>query len=396
MAKSPRALVDPALLLWARKTARVTTKDVAARLKLSEARVEAWESGLDSPSIAQLRKLADAYRRPVAVFFLPEPPRDFEALHDFRRVTQEAIEVSKELEENLRRAQELREAGLTLLEDPGEAAAFPLAISIQDDPENVGDLIRQALKVADDAQLGWKDSYTALRAWRLAVESLGVLVVNMKGVKLSEARGFSIAESPLPLIAINAKDSANGRLFTLMHEVAHLALHEGGICDWTPEQRLITANRRVETFCNRVAAAILLPRRLVLQVVRGDVLPPSNDWPDEILKRYARVLAVSEEALLRRLVSLGLATPELYAARRIGYLERYAEAAKKETKAVVSFEKRVVGRLGTAYLDLAFNAYYSRRLTLSELSSYTGVRVAHLSKVEREAFGMTRVPGSIA
>ena len=41
-----------------------------------------------------------------------------------------------------------------------------------------------------------------------------------------------------------------------------------------------------------------------------------------------------------------------------------------------------------------FNAYYERRLTLSELSSYTGVRVQHLPKVEREAFGMSRVPGA--
>jgi Zn-dependent peptidase ImmA (M78 family) len=356
--------------------------------------VELWESGEEHPSIAQLRKLAEIYRRPVAVFFLPEPPHDFEALRDFRRVTPEAIAVSRELEEDLRRARELREAALSLLDDSEDISPFPVAVALADDPEHVGGLIRAALKVADSDQLAWKDSYDALRAWRLAVEGLGVLVVNMQGVNVNDARGFSLADFPLPLIAINAKDRPNGRVFTLMHEVAHLALHEGGICDWTPEQRLIPDNRKIETFCNRVASAVLLPRELVLQLIKAEALPAPNDWQDELLRRYARQLSVSEEAFLRRLVTLGLATQELYAAKRLRYLEQYAEAAKRESKPIVSFEKRVVGRLGTAYLDLAFNAYYARRLTLSELSSYTGVRVNHLAKVEREAFGMSRVPGA--
>lgn len=394
MSKSPTALVDSRLLIWARESARLPAKEVAARLKLPESRVESWESGKERPSIAQLRKLAEVYRRPVAVFFLAEPPLDFEALRDFRRVTPEAIAVSRELEEDLRRAHELREAALSLLDDSDDVPLFPVAVALADDPERVGGLVRAALKVTDADQLAWKDSYEALRAWRLAVEGLGVLVINMQGVNVNDARGFSLADAALPLIAINAKDQPNGRVFTLMHEVAHLALHEGGICDWTPEQRLIPDNRRIETFCNRVASAALLPRELVLQVVKAEALPPPGDWPDDLLRRYARHLSVSEEAFLRRLVTLGLATQDLYAAKRLRYLEQYAEAAKRESKPIVSFEKRVVGRLGTAYLDLAFNAYYARRLTLSELSSYTGVRVNHLAKVEREAFGMSRVPGA--
>jgi hypothetical protein len=86
-------------------------------------------------------------------------------------------------------------------------------------------------------------------------------------------------------------------------------------------------------------------------------------------------------------------TPEFYAVKRAEYLKRYAEAAKLGSRPVVSFEKRVVGRLGTAYLDLAFGAYYAHRLSLSELSSYVGVRVNHLRRIEREAFGLARVPG---
>jgi len=32
----------------------------------------------------QARKASEVYRRPLAVFYLPEPPQDFETLRDFR------------------------------------------------------------------------------------------------------------------------------------------------------------------------------------------------------------------------------------------------------------------------------------------------------------------------
>ena len=396
MAKSPPALVEPALLVWGREMARLAIGEVAARLKLPEGRVLAWESGSQRPSVAQLRKLAEVYRRPVAVFFLPEPPRGFDALRDFRRVPGEEPKLSDSLQADLLRAQELRDAALSLLDEGDEVTQFPVSASIGEEAERVADRLRSALGVSPETQLSWSDSYEALREWRLAVEGVGVLVVNMARVDVADARGFSVAEFPLPLIALNAKDSPNGRQFTLMHELAHLALHDGGICDWTNERRLAGANRRIETFCNQVAAAVLMPSELVLAVTRESRLPAPDAWPDETLRRQARALSVSEEALLRRFVQLGLATPDFYASKRADYLKRYAEAAAKGGKPVVSFEKRVVGRLGTAYLDLAFGAYYAHRLTLSELSSYTGVRIAHLARVEREAFGMSRVPGGAA
>lgn len=373
----------------------MTIEDAAAGLKLPASRVAAWEAGEEPPSVAQLRKLAEMYRRAVAVFFLPEPPKGFDTIRDFRRTTDEGPALSEELEADLRRAQELRDAALSLFElGEAEPDGFDVTARLADDPDAVASRIREKLAVSHDEQLKWDDSYEALREWRSAVENLNVLVVNMARVNVSEARGFSIAHFPLPLIALNAKDSPNGRLFTLMHELAHLALHEGGICDWTPERKLVTADRRIETFCNQVAASILLPEDLVRRLVAAEWLPAADNWPEDILRRHAKAASVSEEAFLRRLTDLGLSTPEFYARKRAEYLERYAAAAKKVSKPIVSFEKRVVGKLGRAYLDLAFSAYYEHRLTLSELSSYTGVRVQHLAKVEREAFGMSRVPGA--
>jgi Zn-dependent peptidase ImmA (M78 family) len=393
--RSPAALVDAALLVWARNSARLEVDEVAAKLKLPSERLSAWESGDQRPSIAQLRKLAAIYNRPLAVFFLSKPPLDFEALRDFRRTTSEdELKISDALYHELRRAQELREAAISLLPEAVPDITVDITASLQDDSERVAHEIRSRLGVDNITQQSWRDSYVALKAWRAAVEALGVLVVNMTGVEVKDARGFSIAHAPLPLVALNSKDSPNGRIFTLIHELAHIALHVGGICEWSRETRLVPQSRRIEAFCNAVAAAVLLPATLVKSALSGVALPPRDAWPDELLRRLARSLSVSEEAFLRRLVTLKLATPQLYSEKREEYLKRYLEAAATPSKPIVTYEKRIVGSLGSAYLELAFGAYYEHRITLSDLSSYTGVRVDNLSRIEREAFGIARVPGA--
>lgn len=67
--------VEKTVLRWARETAGLTPKAVAAMLKRDVAEVLGWEAGTAAPTYAQLEKLAYvAYKRPLAAFFLPSPP----------------------------------------------------------------------------------------------------------------------------------------------------------------------------------------------------------------------------------------------------------------------------------------------------------------------------------
>jgi transcriptional regulator with XRE-family HTH domain len=83
-----RALVKPELLKWARDRAKVKLEDAAKAAHVSVERLEAWESDSsdDAPTLGQLRELAAKYHFPLAVFYLPEPPKDFALLRDFRRL----------------------------------------------------------------------------------------------------------------------------------------------------------------------------------------------------------------------------------------------------------------------------------------------------------------------
>ncbi len=78
MPRSIPALVKPALLLGAERGLKL--EQVAQKLKLETDLLRSWESGEERPTIPQVRRLGEIYKRPLAVFFLPEQPHGFRAM----------------------------------------------------------------------------------------------------------------------------------------------------------------------------------------------------------------------------------------------------------------------------------------------------------------------------
>src|SRR6185295_8631137 len=103
--------------------------------------------------------------------------------------------------------------------------------SAAEDPEEVAARARQYLDITLERQERWRDKYEAFNAWREMLEQKGVLVFQVTDVSVSEMRGFSISEMPLPAVAANIKDAVNGRIFTILHEFVHLMVREAGLCD---------------------------------------------------------------------------------------------------------------------------------------------------------------------
>lgn len=71
MAKQIKALVKPSVLKWARESLNLPLADAAKKIGVKVSKLSEWESesGGSSPTIGQLRKAANAYKRPLAVFF---------------------------------------------------------------------------------------------------------------------------------------------------------------------------------------------------------------------------------------------------------------------------------------------------------------------------------------
>src|SRR3989337_1733458 len=86
-----KADITPKVLKWARESARMSEETAAGKVPVTIEKLKEWEEGTSQPTIKQAETLAKAYRRPFALFFLPEIPRDFQPLQDYRRKTAKAL-----------------------------------------------------------------------------------------------------------------------------------------------------------------------------------------------------------------------------------------------------------------------------------------------------------------
>ena len=395
-----RALVKPALLVWARQRAKVKPEDAAKAANVPVERLEAWERGDndEAPTVSQLRLLAAKYHFPLAVFYLPEPPADFAPLRDFRRLPDaDAEAITPNLAFHIRGAYERRELALELYDElRSQPEAFPLKATIKDDPEKVGQAIRDLLEVDDENQKRAARQDRAFDFWRRRMEENDILVFVISGphysVDLKLMRGFAIAKTELPVIVVNGRDySQGGKAFTLLHELAHIILGESSISNGGAEDLGTTPEeQRIERFCDAVAAAALMPRRLVLSF--AEAAPTGErEWSDETLRTMARAIGVSREALLIRFVSLKRATWDFYRTRRARFQEEYREAAEekaKETKRPVAIRRSIMlmSWNGRGFTRLVLRSYYDQRITLNDVSSYLGAKVKHIPALERAAF----------
>jgi Zn-dependent peptidase ImmA (M78 family)/transcriptional regulator with XRE-family HTH domain len=386
---SELAPATPEVLKWARESIGVSLEDAARRAAVSTERIEAWERGDAEPTVAKLRSLAKLYQRPLAVFFLAEPPEDFDAMRDFRRLPGiEDHAWSRPLHKVFRRALEQQEIAIELLELEGEEpdVRVPEA-SVDEEPEDVAVRARAALGVTLPQQFAWRQPEEALAGWIEAVESLGVLVLRTSDVPMAEMRGFSLSGDSIPVIVVNALDWPRGQVFSLAHEFAHLMLRQGGLCDLLePESG---AARRVETFCNAVAGALLMPAASFLD---NDVVGPSGarEWDDDVLGQLSRRYGVSQEAVLRRLVTLRRATWDYYLERRQAFLDAYADqreverARRRESSGGPPPYRMAVRDRGRPYVELVLDAYQRDAISPSSLSRFLGLKLKHVPALERE------------
>jgi Zn-dependent peptidase ImmA (M78 family) len=396
MATRVKALITPALVTWARETAGFSLAEAAGRLKITEEQLALWESpdGGDSPSIPQLRKLATLFKRPLAVFYLPEPPTKFEVMRDLRRLPGSGLrQFSPALQLEIRASTERRELALDLAADlDQEIPKFTLSAEVTEDPEIVGARIRSALGVTDELQANWRDAdgRTGFNAWRTRIESTGTLVFQTTTFPTEEASGFAISADVSPVISVNRKDALTRRTFSLLHEFAHLMVRVSGVSDLEADERRRPEDQRIEVFCNQVAAAALMPKEsLLAQSGVAEHGLRSEAWSDAQINDLARSFNVSREALVRRLLTFDRTTNPFYNRKRNQYIAEHqaalARQREKTTEVKRNMPQETVSHFGRPLVRMLLGNYYQDRLTLSDVSGYLGLKVKHIPKLEQVA-----------
>lgn len=389
MAKSVKALITPEILKWAReKRIRLEIDYAAKKLKIDPARLEAWENGTEQPTISQLKKIAKLYKTHISIFYLPEPPIDFQPLTDYR-VLPEHFVIDEEqiyrLNANIVEAFERRATLIELyelLEEP------PLEVTLKFDRQTskkrAAEKITQFLGFSRAELQKANNPHTALKFWKQTVEAKGILVCQTSvnthlSVELETVRGFCIGQRPFPVIVVNPKDSPYGRIFTLIHELVHIALGESVIQNTDFEASPPSNLDPIEVFCNQVAAEVLVPENELLETVNLEML--KEDLP-EISKHFH----VSSEVIMRRLLTLKKISRRNYQMYRHQQLAKYRDTPAR-TGGAAPYHNRLLNTAGEYFARTAFTAYYEQKITRAELASVlSNCDTKHLAKIEGTIF----------
>jgi len=378
--RSIELLVKPELLYWARTSVGLDITKVAGKVKVKDNILRSWESGETRPTLVQAEKLANIYKRPLAVFFLPSPPKEPDVPKDFRVLPADhAKSLSYETRLAIRRSWRLQAITIELLKSLNLRRKLGITeIRKSSDPEVFATTVRKLLEVSVQEQRKWKDSYYALKSWKKKVETLGVSVYQFS-MPLEETRGFSLTSSEAPAIVLNTKDAVNARSFSLFHELCHLLMDTSGLCDMemrggSLENEVVS----IEKFCNHFAGALLVPRTALQEHETVSSKNQHHKWSDAELGKLALDFKVSQEVILRRLLILGLATEAFYRNKREQWVRRIQ---KKKKGGWVIPSVKCVSENGVPFISLVLDSYAGGKIPFADVADYLGIRAKHISKV---------------
>ncbi len=276
--------VNPEILIWARETAALSIDEAARKLGFRDTKMRTateklrlLEAGEIEPSTPQLTRMAKAYYQPPLVFYLNQPPAEFDRGEDFRTSPRMTVDAKGEahlklLMRNVRVAQNLiRDA---MEEEQVESLEFVNSASLSMGVNAVANEIREALafniETFRKAQ-SYQQAFAYLRE-RMENRRIFLLLLSDLGshhttISINVFRGFVYSDDLVPFIVINRKDAISAWSFTALHEVAHLWLGSSGVSGYW-------SNRRIEAFCCEVAGKILFPTHEI-QAIEFD---PNNHF----------------------------------------------------------------------------------------------------------------------
>jgi Zn-dependent peptidase ImmA (M78 family)/transcriptional regulator with XRE-family HTH domain len=319
---------NPDVLRWAREQLNLTPHRVAEESKklarrhfavVSEQEIAAWETGKAEPELAHLETLAEIYACPVGWFFLKSHPTERLRMN-FRGLAKPPKQLDSLSQRTLRRFMELAQWTVETLrksEQPWQVGIRPGQVS----PRTVN---ADELAAGYRQRFGWTveqrrqfagNAREAFHWWRRAIESQGVFCFEMP-LDPKETRGAALWLEGYPFILVNHRDieAAAGRIFTLLHEFAHLiSAKKGVVCDFHGAHR----DHNPEPFANRFAARVLVtPEELGDRLRQLGEARHREDWPDGLLDKLRTPFCASRDVVTILLQELRLAPADLYDRKR--------------------------------------------------------------------------------
>ena len=259
--------VNPAILNWVMQKVQQENISNSVIKQISE-----WISGEKEPTFSQIETVSKKTSIPFGYFFLDKPPMEDCRIVNFRTVDSINIQnPSRNLIDIVDSMSSVQEWMAEYNKDNGASEyTFVGSLKITDDVISAANTVREELNLSLNWFENLRNAKEAFNSLRNSITNLGVIVM-MNGIvgnnthrtlSVSEFRAFTLVDPYAPLIFINSRDTDNGKLFSLLHELVHVWI---GKDDFYNDTHGVSQKvSKEEQFCNAVAAEILVPNSMFL------------------------------------------------------------------------------------------------------------------------------------
>lgn len=358
--------VNPEVLKWARLESGYSIEEISQKISSDE--YIRWETEGKNIPFGKLKRVANYYKRQVAVFFLESVPEKSKKPKDFRNLSPKNSQLSKKTLLALRRANRFQKFAFEIEGEEHWNNKYlwrDELTSLRPENEALAIWLRSMLEVSVDEQIQWKTPLETYRNWRNIIEEkLGILVFQFS-MPMDEIQGFCITDKIPFSIVTNSNHSYYGRVFTLFHELGHILRNTSGMClmDFANTQTKI----HEEFECNSFAAEFLIPANTIVET--QNLLE---------IKKYSNLLGVSREVYLRRMKDLNQINDLSFFSILEDIKSAYKEK-KKQSKVIIKPEVKSRAERGNTFYNLVFDALDNKKINYSDASNALGLRINRLA-----------------
>ncbi len=198
---------------------------------------------------------------------------------------------------------------------------------------------------------------------------MGILIFETDGLLLEEMRGLCIFHEEIPIILLNGKDTTNGRIFSLFHELTHLLLGESAIC----ENNELSEE---EIFCNAVAGEFLVPA--------DDLSNNAHIISTDSIIELSHLYGVSTHVILRRLYDTHNISHNEYNSR-VETLKEFSTSKSKGSGG--NYFNNVIKYNSESYCAVVLEAYENGIINSGEFSKFTNLKKKYIPDLHKRVYG---------
>lgn len=371
--------LNPDRILWCCNQRNITSDELAQQAGISENILNDALGQGKGLTYLQLRKLADFFHRSVLFFVDPSPVEETKVhTPQFRTIANQKPEITPKLRALIERVERQRDIYIALKEDLGHADQNRFSI-----PDIGARNVKESASIVREwLGLQYRNSFAT---YRQAIEERGILVFRSNGyrgkwqiAKDEPVCGFTVYQPQCPVIVVKKFDSLAKQAFTLMHELAHVILHQSSFID---EESDLWSYHGKEREANQFASFVLVPDAFVNTVLEGGIPEDYRNF-DEWLMPYRKLWGVSSYVILLRLVNSGRLDQHHYDAYR-AWREEQPETKKDTGRRQYRYrEPRAI--FGEPYVRTVLDALSNRRISLVTASNYLdNLKISDLQELER-------------